>query len=171
MQQVNNHLSGDAKSGVESIGGSLASLCVSSRGSRVAGGNGIGGSLALASELLANEAGDDLDGVGGTVVEVSRVDSGESIGTTTVVLGAESDGRVAARTEVKSSATQLAELLGGIGGIASVLCKRVLISFHSNLSGAARVRAGFEKHVPCAPQSDTEKSAGPALAALAQALC
>lgn len=122
------HLSSDAKSGVESISSSLASLGIGSSSSRVAGSDGIGGSLALASKLLADEAGDDLDGVGRSVVKVSGVSGDESIGSTTVVLGTESNGGVAARAKVKSCATHLAELLGGVGGVALILCQDMLVS-------------------------------------------
>lgn len=65
------------------------------------------------------------------MVEVSLVNSSESIGSTTVVLGPEGDGGVATRTEVKSCAAHLAELLDGIGSVALILCKKFVSSKYS----------------------------------------
>lgn len=68
------------------------------------------------------------------MVEVGLVDGRKGVGASTVTLRAKGDGRVAARTKVESCTAHLAELLGGVGGVACGLCckkkkKKRVVSF------------------------------------------
>lgn len=112
-------LCGDAQRGVEGIRGGLALLrrCGGRRSGARA--DGIVGGLALGVQLLADEVGDDLDAQRGAVVEVGLVDGRERLLRGPVLLGAEGDGRVAARAEVERGTAVLGEpaVLGaGDGG-------------------------------------------------------
>lgn len=116
------HLSRDTQRIVECIRGILARQAISGSLSIITSIHSVLGSIAAASKLRADEARDNVDVVGRTVVEVVLVDSGKRIGIATVSLGRELDGRVGAITKVESGA-----LLGGRGGVAVVLCRRLLV--------------------------------------------
>lgn len=115
----------DTKSIVKRISGSLARETVGSGLGSSTGVDGVRAGVAAAVELRADEARDDVDVVGRAVVEVVLVDGSERIGVATVSLGRELDGWVAAVAEVEGSA-----LLGGRGGVASILYVSISISFH-----------------------------------------
>lgn len=122
------HLGRDAQGRVESISSGLARRGIGGAGGVVAGADGIGRRLALALQLAADEARDDLDVEGAAVVEVGRVGGRKRLLLAAVEAGGELDGRVAAgaKVQVGLAGAELAggpaELLGAGGGVALVLC-------------------------------------------------
>lgn len=121
----------DAQSRVESISSRLALLRRSSSRGIITGTDSRSVSLALATQLLADKVGDDLDVQRRAVVEVSLVDRGKGIAVRAVSLRTEGDRRTAARAKVESGAAELGQLAGGtadlLGGSVAIVFLRIAI--------------------------------------------